>query len=190
MVAVTNLLDEALTSVLLPVWAHDRVHRAEALGFVGGALGLGMLGGVVVGAWLGPRLPRWRTYAVGTLVSGAPPFFALAAWTSLPPVLSVAAVCGVAGGVLNPILGAVQFERIPARLHARVLGAIKASAWLGIPFGSLVGGVLTQRLGLTTALVTCGSLMLLATFAPFVFPSWRGLERPARAGADAPTAAT
>ncbi|HVI38172.1 MAG TPA: MFS transporter, partial [Gaiellales bacterium] len=36
LVAITNLFDEALTSVLLPVWAHDRVHRAEALGLVGG----------------------------------------------------------------------------------------------------------------------------------------------------------
>jgi hypothetical protein len=58
MVAVTNLLEEALTSVLLPVWAHDQVHHTEALGLVGGALGLGMLGGVLVEAWLGPRLPR------------------------------------------------------------------------------------------------------------------------------------
>ena len=188
MVAITNLLDEALTSVLLPVWAHDRVHRAEALGFVGGALGLGMLGGVLVGAWLGPRLPRWATFAVGTLVSASPPFFALAAWTSLPPVLSVALACGIAGGVLIH-LGTVQFERVPPRLHARVLGAIKASAWLGIPFGSLLGGTLAQSLGLTTALVTCGSLMLLASLAPFVFPVWRGLERPSPAKGDAPTAA-
>jgi predicted MFS family arabinose efflux permease len=100
-------------------------------------------------------------------------------------VLSVAVACGIAGGVLNPILGTVQFERVPPRLHARMLGAIKASAWLGIPFGSLLGGTLAQSLGLTTALVTCGSLMLLASLAPFVFSVWRGLERsaPARGAA-------
>jgi predicted MFS family arabinose efflux permease len=104
-------------------------------------------------------------------------------------VLSVAVVCGLAGGVLNPILGAAQFERIPPRLHARVLGAIKASAWLGIPFGAQAGGLITQNLGLTAALLICGSLMLLAAVAPFAFPVWRELERPARVGADAPTAA-
>jgi hypothetical protein len=86
-------------------------------------------------------------------------------------------MCGVLGGVLNPILGAVQFERVPLQLQARVLGAVKASAWVGIPFGSLVGGALAQGPGLTAALVTCGSMMLLATFAPLVFPAWRGLER-------------
>jgi MFS family permease len=177
LVAVTNLLDEALSSVLLPVWAHDRVHRAEALGLVGGVLGLGMLAGVGFTAWLGPRLPRRRTFMVGLIVSAAPPFYALAGWTAVPPVLLVCLVCGVAGGVLNPIIGAVEFERIPARLQARVLGAIKASAWLGIPFGALLGGSLTQHYGLTAALLACGSVMLAATLAPLVFPAWRGIDR-------------
>jgi MFS family permease len=177
MVAVTNLLDEALTSVLLPVWASDRGHGSAAFGLIGGALGLGALIGVILGAWLGPRLPRWATYAICTVLSGAPPFFALAAWSSVPAVLAVAVVCGALGGVLNPIVGAVQFERIPPRMHARVLGAVKASAWVGIPFGSLVGGALTAAVGLTAALLLSGAAMLLMTLAPFVFPAWRGLDR-------------
>jgi hypothetical protein len=60
-----------------------------------------------------------------------------------------------------------------------VLGAIKASAWVGIPFGALVGGALAAGPGLTAALLICGSVMLLVTLAPFVFPSWRGIDRPA-----------
>ncbi len=175
--ALTNLLDQALISVLLPVWAHDRVHRAIAIGLVGGVLGVGLLGGVMAGAWLGPRLPRRMIYAVGQFVAASPPFFALAAWASLAPVLPLVLVCGVAGGVLNPISGAAMYERIPAQLQARVLGAVKASAWVGIPFGSLFGGLLAESAGLTGALVTSGSLMLLITLAPFVFPSWRGLDR-------------
>jgi MFS family permease len=177
MVAMTNLLDQALTSVLLPVWAHDRVHHATALGWIGGAWGAGMLVGALGGAWLGPRLPRWPALAFGGLLSASPPFFALAAGTSVPWQLPVFALTGVVGGVLNPIFGAVEFERIPPRLHARVLGAIKASAWVGIPFGALVGGALAQGPGLTAALLVCGSAMLLATLAPFVFPSWRTVDR-------------
>jgi MFS family permease len=175
--AATNLLDQALISVLLPVWAHDRVHRAIAIGLVGGVLGIGLLGGVMAGAWFGHRLPRRMIYAVGQFVAASPPFFALAAWSSLAPVLPLVLVCGVAGGVLNPISGAAMYERIPAQLQARVLGAVKASAWVGIPFGSLFGGLLAETTGLTAALVTSGSLMLLVTLAPFVFPSWRGLDR-------------
>ncbi len=184
--AMSNLLDQALISVLLPVWAHDRVHRALAIGVVGGVLGIGLLVGVMAGAWLGPRLPRRMIYAIGQLVAASPPFFALAAWASIAPVLPVVLICGVAGGVLNPISGAAMYERIPARLQARVLGAVKGTAWLGIPFGSLFGGLLAQTTGLTAALVTSGSLMLLLTLAPFIFPAWRGLDRqpaPVAAGA-------
>ena len=183
LVAVTNLLDEALTSVLLPVWAHDRVHRAEALGVVGGVWGLGMLLGALAGAWYAHRLPRRAALTIGLLLSSSPPFFLLAGWTSLPLLLPLFLLTGVLGGVLNPILGAVEMERIPTRLQARVLGAIKASAWLGIPFGSLLGGGLTAQFGLSAALVGCGSLMLIATLAPVVFPAWRGLERPTPARA-------
>jgi MFS family permease len=177
MVAVTNLLDEALTSVLLPVWGHDRAGGAEALGVVGAAWGLGMLIGAFAGGWFAPRLPRWGTFAIASVLSGAPPFFALAATTSVPVQVVVWLLSGVLGGVLNPILGAVEMERIPARLQARVLGAIKASAWIGIPFGSLIAGALTEGPGLTAALVAAGAVMLLATAAPLVLPSWRDLER-------------
>jgi len=181
MVAATNLLDEALTSVFLPVWARDSAHSAAAFGVIGGALGLGALIGVLLGAWLGPRVPRWATYAICTVLSGAPPFFALAFSASVPAVVVVALACGALGGALNPIVGAVQFERIPPRLHARVLGAVKASAWVGIPFGSLAGGALTSALGLTPALLVSGAAMLLTTLAPLLFPAWRGLDRPATA---------
>lgn len=177
MVAGMNLLDEALTSVLLPVWVRDRLHHVAALGLVGGVLAAGLLGGVLLGAWLGPRLPRRAGYALGSLIGGAPVFYALAAWASLPPVLVVCAVAGLAGGVVNPIIGAVQFERVPAHLQARVLGAIKASAWLGIPFGSLFGGVLAETIGLNAALLVCGTIMLVITLAPFVFPAWVQLDR-------------
>lgn len=189
LVAVSNLLDEALASVLLPVWVHDRVHRVAALGLIGGVLGGGMVLGVLIGAWLGPRLPRRTTFAVGYLIGGSPPFFALAAWASLPPVLVVCLVSGIAGGVLNPIIGAVQFERIPAHLQARVMGVAKASAWLGIPFGSLVGGLLAEAIGLRGALLVCGSAMLIATLAPFVFPAWRGLDRASAPAREAVAAA-
>jgi MFS family permease len=178
LIVLTNLLDQAMSAVFLPVWAHDRVHDAVAFGVVGGASGLGMLVGVLLTAWLGRRLPRWLTFACCTLLASAPPFFALAGWTSVVAVAAVFFVCGVFGGVPNPIIGAVQYERVPALLQTRVLGAMKASAYLGVPFGSLLGGLLAQGVGLTWACVAAGVVMLLATMAPLVFPVWRGLDRP------------
>ena len=176
LIVLTNLLDQAMSAVFLPVWAHERVGDAVAFGVVGGASGLGMLVGVLTTAWIG-GLPRWLTFALCTLLASAPPFFALAGWTATLPVALVFLICGFFGGVPNPIIGAVQYERVPVALQTRVLGAMKASAYLGIPFGSLVGGVLTQSLGLTLACVVAGALMLLVTLAPLVFPVWRQLDR-------------
>lgn len=177
MIALTNMLDQALFSVLVPVWVRDRLHDPTALGLITGVLSVGALAGSIGATWLGPRLPRHATVAAGFLLSGAPPFLLLAATSSLGPVLAVAAVSGLAAGPLNPILGAVQYERIPERLQARVLGAVKASAWVGIPFGSLLGGGLTSSVGLTNALLSTGLCMLVVTLAPYVFPSWRGMNR-------------
>ena len=73
--------------------------------------------------------------------------------------------------------GAVAYERVPARLQASVLGAFRASAWIGIPFGALLGGALTEWIGLRDALLVTGTAMFLTTLAPFVFPSWRGMNR-------------
>lgn len=125
--------------------------------------------------------PRRATYAIGFLLGGSPVFVALVVSAALPPVVLVGVLSGLAAGVLNPIIGAVLYERVPARLQARVLGASKSSAWIGIPFGSLLGGVLTEGIGLQGALLATGAAMFVMTLAPFVFPAWRGLNRPAPA---------
>jgi MFS family permease len=175
MIAVTNLLDQSLSSVLVPVWVRDQLHQPTGLGFIGGAGSVGLVTGAVAGTWLGPRLPRYAAYSFGCLIGFSPVFFALAFSRSLPPVLAVEAVSGLAAGTLNPIIGAVSYERIPERLQARVLGAVRSSAWVGIPFGSLLGGALTQEIGLRGALLITGTVMLATTLTPFVFPSWREL---------------
>jgi MFS family permease len=177
MVAVANLLDVALDSVFIPVWVHTRLHHASGLGLIGGAMAAGSVTGALAGTWLGHRMPRHLTYAVGFLLGGCPVFIALAFASALPPVMVVAALGGLAGGALNPIIGAVAYERVPARMQASVLGAFRASAWIGIPFGALLGGTLTAGIGLRDAVLVTGTAMFLTTLAPFVFPSWRGMNR-------------
>jgi MFS family permease len=178
MVAGANLLDQGLSEVMLPVWASKELGSAGALGLLAGAAGAGSLAGNLLGAWAGPRLSRRTMYAAGFLLGGAPRFLGLALAGSLGPAVAVLFVADVFGGLLNPVIGATTYERIPEHLRARVLGAIRASAWVGIPLGALAGGYATELLGVRTALTCFGVAYLLISLAPLVFPVWRQLRRP------------
>ena len=62
-------------------------------------------------------------------------------------------VSGFAAGFINPVLGAVIFERIPEPLVGRVSSLSTAMCFALIPFGGLVGGVLMVMPGLVTDLI-------------------------------------
>ena len=155
----------------------DVTGNAVALGLMSAVLGFGAVTGNAITTWLGPRLSRRLTFAWGFLIGGSPRFFALAALSSVSPVLAVSFIAGLGVGGINPILGAVEYERVPRHLQTRVLGALGATAWAGIPVGALLGGALVDGLGLRAALVITGVTYLIATVAPFVFPAWRGMDR-------------
>jgi MFS family permease len=177
MVLVTNLVDQASGSVLMPVWSKDVTGSSVALGLMAGVFGIGAVSGNLVLTWLAPRLPRRTTYGWCFLLAGAPRFFVMALAGSVSPVLFVLAVAGFGAGGINPILGAVEYERVPAHLQARVLGALGALAWAGIPVGALAGGLAVETFGLRPTLVVAGLVYLVTTLSPFVFPAWRGMER-------------
>jgi MFS family permease len=177
MVAVTNLLDQGLAEVMVPVWVRDEVGSVGALALISGIGGGAAVLGNLLGAWLAPKLPRRLLFSVLFLLSGSPRFIVLALTDSLVVTLVVWAVAELFSGNLNPIIGAVAYERIPPALRARVLGVIRATAWLGLPFGALAGGYVTQAWGLTTALWVFGTAYLVTTLVPFVFPVWRQLDR-------------
>lgn len=177
MVLVTNLIDVAHASIFLPVWGQERMGGPVGIGLISGVFGLGAVLGNALLTWLAPRLPRRLVYGVGFLVAGAPRYIGLALTSTVEPMLVIAFVAGFGAGSLNPILGAVEFERVPRHLQARVLGAIGALAAAGMPIGGIVGGALVQSIGLTPALLVAGAAYGLTTLAPFVFPAWRQMER-------------
>ena len=186
MVLLTNLFDMAYSAVLTPVWVHDELGSPVGLGLIGGVFGIGAVVGSSLFAWLGPRLPRRRSYAWGFLIGGSPRFFVLALAVVLPPVLGVSLVAGVAVGAINTALAATEYERIPRALQARVIGALGAVATAGMPIGGLVGGFGVSRFGLHTAAIALGCAYLLTTLAPFVFTVWRQMDHPALTAPPAP----
>ena len=178
MIACTNLLDVAFASVLLPVWAE---HTGAGVGAVGLLLavmaGTSVVGSLLAATWA-DRMPRFAVYVVAFLVTGLPRF-AVLAWsdTTSAPVL-VMAVAGLASGFLNPVVGAVFFERIPRHLVGRVGAMSTAVAWGLMPFGGLVGGALVAVGGLGGAFLTAGLLYLLVTLAPLLDRRFRAMDRP------------
>jgi MFS family permease len=173
MVLVTNMLDTGLAQVLLPLYARDVTHDPRALGLLVGAVGTGAVAGTIVYGAVGARLPRRLTFALCWLFAGAPRPAILAAGAPFGLTLAVTAASGFAAGAINPMLGVLQFERIPARLRARVLGTITAGAYAGMPFGGLIGGSLAGPAGLAATFLLFAGVHLAMSVPPFVSRAWR-----------------
>jgi len=180
MVAVTNLLDLAWSAVLLPVWARDSGAGVGAVGLVFSVWGGASMLGSVVAAAYGTRLPRFQTYLVAFLVTGLPRFVLFALGVPLWAILAMCVVGGASSGFLNPVLGAVQFERIPREMVGRVTSLSSALCWSLTPLGGVLGGVLVSGMGLPPALVVVGLAYFATTMAPALLPSFRGMNRQQR----------
>lgn len=177
MLSLTNMLDIAYATVLVPVWGVQSGGGAAVVGLLFAVFsGASALGAVCAAAWAA-MLPRYWTYLLAFLVCGAPRFFVLAFDSPVWGVLAVAAVGGFAAGFINPVLGAVVFERIPAHLVGRVTSLSSAAGYALMPFGGILAGVLVGSLGLTSAMVALGVAYFAFTMLPVLDPSWRGIER-------------
>ncbi|WP_406278249.1 MFS transporter [Embleya sp. NBC_00896] len=183
MLAVTNLLDQAFMSVLLPLWAKESGHGPEAIGLVVSVFAATSIVAALVAAAVAERLPRRTVYLVGFVIGGIPRFVAMAVGVPLWAVLVVLAVGGFGSGFVNPIIGAVTYELIPTPLLGRVKTLAQAVTWAGIPFGGLLGAGLVTVSGLTGALWIVGGLYLVAIVVPGMGNEWTGMrKRTARSG--------
>lgn len=69
MVGITNLLDAAFTSVLIPVWARASGNGPTAMGLMGSAMGAAAVGGSLIAAVVAHRLRR-RVVVVVVVFAG------------------------------------------------------------------------------------------------------------------------
>ncbi|MFE0878295.1 MFS transporter [Streptomyces smyrnaeus] len=178
MVAVTNLLDAAFTTLLLPVWARESGNGPGAIGLANSALGIAAVAGSLVAAAIGHRMRRRPVFFAGFLLAGAPRFLILAVDVPLWAVLGVFALGGFGAGFLNPILGALNFERVPGELRGRVNALGDSLAWSGIPLGGLLAGAAVAAFGLVPVLLAGGAAYFLTTNLTGLRPEWREMDRP------------
>jgi MFS family permease len=189
MIMVTNLLDVAKTTVLLPVWARDTGLGVTAISVVLTVMaGTSMISSLYAG-WRGDRLPRRLTYFVAFAIAGPPPFIVLALDPPFAAVVATYAVAGLASGLLNPMLGAIFFERIPRPLVGRVGALADATAWAAMPLGGLVAASLIAIAGLSGAFAVAGIAYGLATLVPALVAR-HDFDRPPIGDAAAPAATT
>jgi MFS family permease len=173
MVLITNMLDAAMGGVLMPVYADRVLDSIVALGLMSGGMGLTAFLGTLVFAWIGHRLPRVSTLVAGFTLGGPSRFFFLAALPGAGPAIAGFTIAGIGIGPINPILGTLQYERVPERLRARVFGAVSAGVMAGAPVGALLGAGLVELIGLQETFLVFGAVYLVCTLSPLWVPAWR-----------------
>lgn len=177
LVLVTNLLDAARSTTLLPLYADERLGGAQALGFVTGTFGGAAFLGSLAFGYVAHRVPRRITFVLCFVLAGGPSLLVPALGLGLPWMLGASAVSGLAAGALNPILGAVELERIPEHMRARVFGLLGAGSYAGIPLGGLLSGLAAEGIGVSATFGVVVAIYTVVTLAPLSGGSWRLMER-------------
>ena len=177
MIAITNLFDQAYAMVLLPLWVLEAGLDASFVGIFLATFSAGAIAGAAIAAAVAQKVPRLTIYVLGFLFAGPVPLATLAVTLPVPVILGVLTVSGFAAGFLNPIIGAMMFERIAPPLVGRVIALFGALAWVLMPFGGLYAGVLADALGLHATLWVTGALYLAVALSPLFIPNFRGMNR-------------
>lgn len=174
---ITNLAAQAHQVIFIPLWVMERLGTPAGLGMVFGAFALGAVLGNIGFTAIGPRLPRYLTLSIAYMAGGVPRLLILALTDNLFVAMTVLFFSGVALAAINPIIGAVLYQRVPPEMQARVFGISSAFASAGLPLGSLLGGWVAQSVGLTTGLWIGSAVVFLATLIPFIdAKTWRQLD--------------
>jgi MFS family permease len=167
MIFFSNMVNQAHSALLVPLWISQVLRSPAALGTVFGAFAAGAVLGNLLFTAVGPKLPRYLTFALALAIGGAPRILVLLSH-DLGLVLGVTFGCGLAVAAANPILGVVLYERVPAELQTRVFGLTATVCYAGYPLGGLLGGAALHGFGLTATILAGGGIYLVATLLPLL----------------------
>jgi MFS family permease len=158
--------------------------RAQRLGGSPGQIGLMLaaygLGGIL-GAIAAPALQRrlpgrvvlitiaWLWTALGIALAFAP---------SLVWLAVLVFVLNLFGAPYNVVVAARMYQLVPEEIFGRVRSVGRIVAWGTIPIGTLLGGLLADRLGAGPALLVLGLGMIPIAIASTVSPGMRSIDDP------------
>lgn len=176
LIMATNFLDAVFGGVVRPVFVKEVYGQALDLGLLIAANGTGAVIGALIFSAIGAKLSRHKVFVFGFVLTGLR-FFVYAMSPPLWILLVFVVITSIGAGPLNPILGAVEFERVPKNMRGRVGGAIGAGAWSAMPLGMLIGGVLTEQLGTIPMLIGIGIIYMVTTISAALFPLMKEMDR-------------
>lgn len=176
MIMLTNFLDAIYGGVVQPVFVKQVYGQALDLGLLIAANGAGAVLGALIFSAIGPRLPRHAVFVFGFVLTSLR-FFLFATYPSIWIAIPFVVIASMGAGPLNPIIGAVEYERVPKNMRGRVGGAIGAGAWSAMPLGMLIGGVLTEQLGVRPMLLGLGVVYLITTLSMAFIPAMKEMNR-------------
>ncbi|MPZ82089.1 MAG: MFS transporter [Actinophytocola sp.] len=175
MLFALNMFNQASIAVFIPIWVAEVIHSPEALGLLLGTFAAGAVLGSIVFTAIAPKLPMYQTFMLGALLGGAPRLLVLGLTHELVLVCTVAFLSGLAMAAVNPVIGAMLYERVPPELQTRAFGVCTAITFTGIPIGGVLGGLAVAGFGLNPAILVAGTLCLVMTAAPWL---WSRSRRP------------
>jgi MFS family permease len=154
-----NLLDSAMSGVILVSIAHFWFDDAASFGAMVTAIGLGALAGTLGYGAVGHRLPR-RPVFIGTGFAIAVPVMVLA---SAPPFWAVMLAMALFGLVMAPrgplVVSALQ-EAVPREIYGRVVGTIRIVAAGAAPIGIGLAALAVATVGVQAAVTGIGACYL------------------------------
>src|SRR3712207_5478722 len=124
---------------------------------------------------VGHLLPRRGTLIVCLGLFGLP-LLALTVQPPLPVVVAAVAVCGLANGLINPIIFTFVQERTPSAMLGRALGALIGLAMAAAPLGMVVAGFALEVAGIGGVLIGIVILYLLTTLFLMLSPDLRQMD--------------
>lgn len=179
MLFALNMFNQASIAVFIPLWVDEVLHTPEALGLVLGTFAAGAVLGSVVFTAIAPKLPMYQTFMLGALLAGGPRLLILGVTHDVLLVCTVTFLSGLAMAAVNPVIGAMLYERVPPELQTRAFGVCTAVTFTGIPIGGVLGGLAVTGLGVDTAILVAGVLCVLATAAPWLWSWHKGAAKTA-----------
>jgi MFS family permease len=172
---VLNIVFAAVTTVFVFYAQHELHFDAARTGLALGLAGIGPIALATLAPVLRRRFRLGRLLLAELLLTG--PLLALLdlapALPAGPALLVVALSLGLSGGsaILGRILTRSYIQAtVPPLLLGRVNATIRVVAWSGVPVGALLGGTLTQLIGVRWLIALASGLALLL-FVAFALAS-------------------